>query len=134
MDKPLPNTDGLGGEFYAFCARGELRFQRCAGCGAWRHPPRVLCAACRSNQWSWELSSGRGEVFTWTVVHQPLHPAFVDDVPYAVVVAELEEGPRLVAGLRELAPSELALGLPVEVVFEPRTETVSLPCFRPRVS
>ena len=61
----------------------ELRFQRCAACGAWRHPPRVLCAACRSDQWSWEPSSGHGEVFTWTVVHQPLHPAFVDDVPVA---------------------------------------------------
>ena len=41
-----PNPEGLHAEFYGFCARGELRFQRCKGCGTWRHPPRILCPRC----------------------------------------------------------------------------------------
>jgi uncharacterized OB-fold protein len=130
VNKPLPHPDGLNAEFYEYCAQRELRFQRCA-CGVWRHPPRVLCAACGSEQWEWAGASGRGRVFTWTVTHQALHPAYADDVPYALLVVEMDEGVRMVSTLRELDPADLALDLPVEVVFEPRSETITLPCFRP---
>jgi uncharacterized OB-fold protein len=62
------------------------------------------------------------------VTHQPLDPAFT--TPYAVVIVELEEGPRLVGNLRELAPSDLRLDLPVEVELEPVSDTVALVHFR----
>jgi uncharacterized OB-fold protein len=121
----------LNAEFYAHCAAGELRFQRCRACGAWRHPPRYRCAACGSGEWSWERSTGRGEVFSWTVTHQALDPAYADELPYAVVVVELEEGPRLVGNLRGLAPAGLELGLAVEVEFELVADEVALTHFRP---
>ena len=108
MNKPLPKPEGLNAEFYAHCARRELRFQRC-DCGLWRHPPRVLCAACGSERWHWALASGRGRVFTWTVTHQALHPAYADDVPYALLVVEMDEGVRMVSTLRDLDPLELLL-------------------------
>ena len=127
----IPQPVGLNAEFYAWCARGELRFQRCDSCRAWRHPPRFACAACGSSEWSWARSAGRGRVFTWTVTHQALDPAFADRVPYAVVVAELDEGPRLVGNLRGIAVDELRLELPVEVVFEPVSDTVALTHFGP---
>ena len=129
--KPGPDLEGLTGEYYGFCARGELRFQRCDDCGAWRHPPRVLCAACASPRWSWQRSTGRGRVFTWTVVHQAMHPAFASDVPYAVVVVETDEGVRVAANLHDAAPDVLRLDLPVEVEFERRDETLTVPAFRP---
>lgn len=127
----VPNPVGLNAEFYAHCARGELRFQRCGACGVWRHPPRFLCAACGSPEWTWERSSGRGRIFSWTVTHQALDPAFADELPYAVVVAELDEGPRLVGNLRGITPAELALDLPVEVEFEPVSDRVALTHFVP---
>jgi len=52
-------------------------------------------------------------------------------VPYAIVVVELEEGPRLVGNLRDMEPSELALDLAVEAVLEPISDTVALVHFRP---
>ena len=75
-------------------------------------------------------------VFTWTVTHQALHPAYADDVPYALLVVEMDEGVRMVSTLRDLDPVDLALDLPVEVVFETRVDTatsvsITLPCFRP---
>ena len=73
--------------------------------------------------------SGRGRIFSWTVTHQPLDPAFA--VPYAVVVVELEEGPRLVGNLLGLAPADLALDLPVTAELEPVSDTVALVHFRP---
>jgi uncharacterized OB-fold protein len=130
----VPNPVGLNAEFYAHCAAGELRFQRCRACNAWRHPPRHRCAACGSPEWSWERSSGRGRVFSWTVTHQALDPAYADELPYAVVVVELEEGPRLVGNLRGADPAGLTLDLPVEVELETVTENVALTHFRPSSS
>ena len=67
---------GPNAEFYRWAARGELRLQRCADCGTWRHPPRHRCAACGSRASTWEPVSGRGRIFSWTVTHQALDPAF----------------------------------------------------------
>ena len=61
--KPLPKLEGFAGEFYEWCRRGELRFQRCSNCQTWRHVPREMCATCSSLDWSWERSSGKGVVF-----------------------------------------------------------------------
>jgi uncharacterized protein len=131
-DKPLPALEGLTAEFYAWCRRGQLRFQRCTDCGTFRHVPREICAECNSFAWEWAPSSGRGTVFTWTVVNRALHPAFADAIPLAPVVVEMEEGVRLLANMVDCAPHELAIGMPVEVVFEAVTPEVTLPRFRRR--
>lgn len=128
--KPLPAMQGLTEQFYSWCARGELRFQRCSSCQAWRHVPRELCAECGSWRWSWEPSSRRGVVFTWTVVERPLHAAFVEDLPYACVVAEMQEGVRLLAGMSEGSPPQPQIGQALEVVFETVAPGIALPKFR----
>jgi hypothetical protein len=128
--KPLPVLEGLTQEFYAWCKRRELRFQRCGDCGAWRHVPREMCAACGSWRWEWARSTGRGRLFTWTVVARPLHPAFVDDVPIAPAVIEMDEGVRLVSLVVDCPPDGLEIGMPVEVVFEDVTGEITLPKFR----
>ena len=130
--RPLPSGEGLNGEFHAQCASGRLAFQACDDCGEFRHPPRARCARCGSNRASWIPSTGRGRIYTWTVTHQALHPAFAAEVPYAVVVTELEEGVRLVSGIRDLETDSIELDLPVEVVLEPVAEGIALPYVRPR--
>ena len=90
--KPLPVLEGLSGEFYAWCRQGELRFQRCTDCGTFRHVPRELCAQCNSFAWEWARSSGRGTVYTWTVVQRAL--------------ARLEEKAQLTAAEAELRLSQ----------------------------
>ncbi len=124
--------DGMTREFYGFCAAGELRFQRCRACQAWRHVPREMCADCGSFEWDWQRSSGRGKVFTWTVVERPLHPAFKDVVPYAPVVVEMEEGVRLLTHILDCPPEELEMDMPVEVAFQALTDEVTLPKFKKR--
>jgi hypothetical protein len=128
-DRLLPAADGLNGEFYAFLARGELRLQHCTACGTWRHPPRLRCAQCGSHAVSWEPASGCGRVYSWTVTHRAVDPAFTP--PYAILVVELDEGPRLVGNLRGLEPAELVLDLPVVVEIEHASDTVGLLWFRP---
>ncbi|MFI5317226.1 MAG: Zn-ribbon domain-containing OB-fold protein [Myxococcota bacterium] len=129
---PLPQPDDdLVAAFWEHCARGELRFQRCSGCGTWRHLPRLRCARCGSPEFSWERSSGRGRVHSWTVTHQTPIRAFAARAPFAVLVVELDEGVRMVAGLVEADPKVLRLELPVEVVFERVSPEWALPQFRP---
>ena len=129
-NRPLPRRHGFGAEFYDFCKQHELRFQRCKGCGTWRQVPRDMCAKCGSPQWEWAKSSGKGTVFSWTTVMQPMLPQFADVVPYSPVVIELEEGVRMVSWLVDVAPGDIRIGLPVEVVFEDVTPEVTLPKFR----
>lgn len=126
-----PNPEGLHAEFYGFCARGELRFQRCDICGTWRHPPRLLCPRCGAERCEWVASSGRGSVYTWTITHQALVPMFTEDLPYAVIVVELEEGVRLVSALRGIDPAAIVLNLPVEVRFHKLSDTLGLHWFVP---
>ena len=131
IPKPVPTPTGPAAEFFEHCGRGELRFQRCRSCRTWRHPPTLRCAVCGSEEYRFEPSTGRGTVFIWTTVFQASHPAFIREAPYAVVVAEMEEGVRLVANLPELPVDELRIGLPVGVYFEQRGD-VALPMFHTR--
>jgi uncharacterized protein len=125
----IPDPIGLNAELYAHWARGELRLQRCDDCGTWRHPPRYLCAKCGSARFTWELSAGRGRVFSWTITHRTVDPAFAP--PYAIVVTELDEGPRLVGTISGVEPADLALDLEVVVELESISDTVALLSFRP---
>lgn len=127
---PVPNPDNRG--FWDACRRGELRLQRCTACGAWRHHPRPLCPACHRFDHEWALASGRGEVHTFTIVHGPTLPAFAAQLPYNVIVVRLEEGPLMVSNLVGAPVDVLRIGLPVEVVFEPLDDAITLPKFRPR--
>ncbi len=128
--KPTPLMEGTTKEFYERCKQHELSFQRCSQCGKWRHVPRPMCSACGSWDWEWAKSSGRGKVFTWTVVRRPMHPAFAEDPPYAPVVVELEEGVRMVTWIVDCPPDKIRAGMPVEVVYEDVTAEVTLPKFR----
>jgi hypothetical protein len=64
-------------------------------------------------------------------VYQALDPAFADAVPYAAVVVELEEGPRLATWVTGIASDELCVGMPVEVWFDDISDDVALPKFKP---
>jgi uncharacterized OB-fold protein len=130
---PLPRAFGMAAEFYRFCKQQELRFQRCTECGTWRHVPRDMCAKCGSFDWEWAKSSGRGKLFSWTTVMQPMLPPFASLVPYSPAVIELEEGVRMVSWIVDVPPEELKLDMPVEVVFEGITPEVTLPKFKRRL-
>lgn len=128
---PPPSPVGLNADWYRLAAQGQLHFQRCTSCPTWRHPPRVLCATCGSGEWTWEPSSGQGRLFSWTVTHQPLHPDFAEHVPYAVVVVELAEGPRIVCSVRDIPNESLVLDLPVEIGLAQVSDDIALPYARP---
>ena len=130
VDLPLPVPSEDNQPFWDALNAGELRIERCARCGSLRHPPRPMCPHCHSFDAEWVRMSGRGVVYSYIVTHQPIHPAFVERVPFATVQVELEEGPRLTANLVEVPPAEIRIGMPVSVVFDDVTPEISIPRFR----
>jgi uncharacterized OB-fold protein len=130
--KPVPEASPALAPFFAAARAGRLVVQRCAGCGALRFPPRELCSGCLGREATWQDVSGRGEIFSYNVMHQVYHPGFAADVPYAVVIVTLEEGPKITSNLVGCPVDEIAVGMPVEVVFEQVSPDVTLPKFRRR--
>ena len=130
-EKLLPRIDEMSRPYWEGAKRHELLLQKCQECGHYRYPPGETCPSCLSDKLEWVKVSGRGSVYTWTVFHRAYHPAYKDDIPYAVVVVELEEGPRMITNLVNCRIEDIKMGMPVEVVFDDVTEEVSLPKFRP---
>ena len=121
---PQPNLDNQA--FYEATHRGELRFQRCSDCGSWRHYPRPACPKCQSREFRWELATGRGRVYSWTIVHGPTLPAFQEDLPYNVVDVLLEEGIHFQSQILDCPPEEIHEGMPLTAVFVPIDDEITL--------
>jgi acetyl-CoA acetyltransferase/uncharacterized OB-fold protein len=121
---PLPTSDTA--PFYEAAKRGELRFQRCTQCRAWRHYPRPACPQCLSRQYTWEKSSGRGTVYTWTIVRGPTLPAFEAQLPYNIVDVLMQEGVHFVSQILDCTPEEIEAGMPVEATFVAVSEDIVL--------
>jgi hypothetical protein len=65
------------------------------------------------------------------VTHRPIDPGWAVDLPWATVVVEMEEGPRLVGGWRGASNDVLKLDLPVRVEIEKQTDQFALLYFTP---
>ena len=128
--RPLPVPTPETAHFWEGARHGELRLQRCDDCRTVIFPPRPFCPACASRAVSVFVASGRGRLDSYVISHRP-HPAF--EGPYAIALVALEEGPRLMTNIVDCAqtPEALVLDMPLEVVFAPQNDEISLPLFRP---
>jgi uncharacterized OB-fold protein len=131
MTKPIPAVTPALAPFFEGAKRHELVIQKCSDCNTYRFPARDLCSHCLSTRSEWEKVSGDGEVFSFSVMHQVYHPGFAAEVPYAVVLVQLAEGPRITSNLVGVPPDKVRIGMPVKVVFEELSDEVTLPKFTP---
>lgn len=122
--------------FWDGTRQGKLLIQRCAGCGALRHPPGPSCPQCHSFEWDTLQASGRGTIYSFVVMHHPEVPPF--EHPNTIGLIELEEGTRLVAQLVGVKPGDVRIGQAVQVEFNrfevgapDGDDDVLLPQFRP---
>lgn len=126
----LPRVTAQNEHFWQGGAENELRFLRCAACRTWIHPPSPRCPECLSKEVQPAVASGRAEVLTYTLNHQPWVPA--PDHPYVIAIVEVAEQPglRLMTNIVNCPPEEVRIGMPVRVVFE-QHEDVFIPVFEP---
>ncbi len=115
--KPQPHATEITRPYWDAALAGKLILQRCTRCGTLRHYPQLLCTNCYSDGVEWTEASGRGTVQSWTVAHHAFHPAFKGDLPYTLLIVDLQEGPRAM-GRFDGDPAALSLGLPVRIRFD----------------
>lgn len=130
-EKPSPVVQPWAQTFWDAAKQQRLVLQHCQDCDQTIHYPRIECPHCGSQRLDWRDSSGRGTVYSFTVVHSNAPSAFVADLPYVVAVIRLQEGVQMLSNIVQCDPAQLQCDQAVEVVFESLNETFTLPKFRP---
>jgi uncharacterized protein len=127
--KPVPVPDEISAQFFDGARAGKLMLQHCDACDAWSFPVRERCPHCFAARLAWRQASGRGSLYTFTIMHQVMNPGFASAVPYNVAQVDLDEGVRMTSNIVGIDNDALRIGMRLEAVFE--GETVSIPKFRP---
>jgi uncharacterized OB-fold protein len=130
--RPVPAPDDVSRFYWEAAADHRLVLQRCRACRKMQYPPEICCVHCQGEEFEAAETTGRGVIYSYSVVDRPLHAGFVDALPYVVALVELDDQPglRILTNLVDVpAATPLSCGLPVAVTFEERG-SVTLPQFR----
>lgn len=92
-------TPKIVSDFRAGLGEGKLLIQSCNSCGKTNMWPRYACPHCQSDDLDWVQSEGKGTLHSFCVLRQGAPEGFEDDLPYALGVVKLDEGPQLLARL-----------------------------------
>jgi len=129
--KPLPKPTPWSRPFWQGCKEMKLLVQKCEDCQKYIFYPKLFCPFCLSERLNWVESSGKGKIYSFTVVHSYQPTEFEDVVPYVIAVIELEEGVRMMSNIVECKPDDIKCDMEVEVIFEQVTDDFTFPRFRP---
>jgi len=105
--------------------------QRCQACHRTIFYPRISCPFCASERLEWIESSGKGTVYTFSVVRNNPPSAFARDVPFVIAIVRLEEGVQMMTNIVGCDPEDVYCDMPVQVTFEKLNEEFTLPKFKP---
>ena len=130
-EKPLPIINEDNAPYWEYAKKHELRMQKCSRCGYIRFPVSIVCPRCHSLEAEWTKLSGKGKVYSYIIYHQAYHPSYKDDIPYALAIIQLDEGPRMESNITDCHLEDIKIGMPVELYFDDVTEDISLPKFKP---
>ncbi len=129
--KPLPIPSDVSRPFWDGLRSRQVRLQRCRACDRYVFYPRSLCPFCLSPDLEWLPVSGRGKVYSYTIVRRAMHPAFQAEVPYVFAIVELEEGPRLTTNVVNCRPEDVRVDMPVKASYHDITAEITLLTFEP---
>ena len=126
-----PEIDWESRAYWEGAGRGELVLQRCRTCQVVQHRPRGFCVSCLSDEIEHFVASGRGEVYTYSIVRQNQMPRFRNALPYVVAYVQLEEGPQLLTNIVDCDPDTVSIGMSVRVDFVSTENGLGVPRFVP---
>lgn len=116
--------------FWEAAKKHKLVMQQCTKCKRFHWLPVPRCQTCGGDL-QWNELSGKGSVYTYTIVNRVVrNKQFADRVPYVVAMVELNEGPRFIAPVQTEELEKVKIGTRVEVTFEDVDASTSLPRFK----
>ena len=119
---PQPNLETQ--KFWDAAAAGKLLYKKCAACGEPHFYPRALCPFCFSDRTEWQEASGRGTIYTYSVMRRT-------PVPYAIAYVTLAEGPTMMTNIVDCDLDGIRIGQTVRLVFKPSEGGPPVPMFTP---
>lgn len=113
-----PRLDDDNRAFWTGGMEGRLNLMKCADCGQFTHPPRLICRHCRSEKMAPEAVSGKGAVDTYTINHQAWSKDM--EVPFVIARVRLDDAPGvyLTTNIVNCPVDEVRIDDRVRVVFE----------------
>lgn len=123
ISPPFPNPETQA--YWDAAAEGRLVIRKCGSCGRLHHYPRALCPFCFSAATGWQTASGRGKIYSFSIMRRA-------EVPYAIAYVTLDEGVTMLTNIVDCDFDTLKIDQPVRVVFKPTTEGAPpVPMFTP---
>lgn len=111
--------------FWKATAEGRFLIKHCKACGENHYYPRPLCPFCLSADTEWLEASGKGTIYSYTVLRRA-------PVVTAPAYVTLEEGPIVLAAFIDGDFDALRIGQPVQVTFAATDGGPPIPVFTPR--
>jgi len=108
--------------------------QQCAHCGKRRHYPRPVCSACFSMQVQWVPVREQGIVQSWTVCHHAFLAAFKAQLPYVMVIADIDGDLRVNLQLEGPPEVPLKIGDRVRIFYRVVNERLTVPVLKLEVN
>lgn len=130
-EKPVPVVNTWARPFWDATKQGRLIIQKCKACGLHVFYPRIACPHCSADELEWVEASGKGTVYSYTVVEANAPSSFLGDMPYVVAVIRLREGVQMLSNVVGCDPCDVVCDMPVEVTFEVLNDEFTLPKFKP---
>lgn len=114
---PLNGDDALFAPHLQALAEGQLLIRQCTGCGTRQWPPRPFCRSCQSQDFTWSEAPRFGTIASFSIAYRAFHPAYVDHLPAATVLVDVEPGIRI-AGRWSGDLDEIVIGGRAELVVD----------------
>ena len=121
---PAPEASPETRPFWEAAAAGRLLIGRCKACGKPHYYPRALCPLCGSDATEWVAASGRGTVYSYSVMRRL-------PVPYALAYVTLDEGVTMMTNIVDCDLDAIRIGQRVRLVFKPTEGGPPVPMFTP---
>lgn len=99
--KPDPLVNNWARPFWDGTREEKLLIQKCTDCQKHIFYPRMACPFCFSDNLEWVKASGKGSIYSFTVVESNAPSPFVPDMPFVIAVVILEEGVRMLSNIVE---------------------------------
>lgn len=127
----LPVIEPESEPFWTALRNGKLLLRHCTACDAYHYYPRPFCPACWSDDVEWVEAAGGATLYTHSMVYRNDLAPFGPQVPYLAAVVELDEGPRMMTRLVDIADGEAVIGMRLHLRTQPVTDEVSMAVFAP---
>jgi uncharacterized protein len=121
---PAPHVNSETIPYWEAARQGKLLFKRCLDCGENHFYPRALCPFCFSDRTEWREASGKGVIYSFSVLRRA-------PVPYALAYVTLAEGPSMMTNIVDCDLDTIRIGQPVKVIFVPSENGQPVPMFTP---